>query len=83
MPRRSRRVYLIDGIAFVPHPCARVGLYVKTHACVAQVACPFCKAVIGEPCRQHLRQGWSGSTHYARRRAAKGLAINHAVIVLS
>jgi len=48
MPRRSRRVYLIDGIAFVPHPCARVGLYVKTHACVAQVACPFCKAVIGE-----------------------------------
>lgn len=65
--RQQKNIYIIGNVAFVEHPCQR-GHWLKTHPCIAHVACPHCKAKIGEPCASsfgvHL-----GATHQPRRKA--------------
>ena len=58
--------YTFGTVAFVRHPHVK-GLWVKTHVCVLERACPSCSAVIGEPCRQ--KSGYLNLyTHTKRRR---------------
>jgi hypothetical protein len=51
-------------VVFVRWPHIR-GAYMKTHACVATVQCPFCGAVPGEPCKG--TRGYKPEVHYARK----------------
>lgn len=46
------------------------GLYIRTHPCVASVACPTCGAAREEPC--HGKFGANTETHYHRRYLAAG-----------
>jgi hypothetical protein len=83
MPRKSNKVYVIGREAFVPHPLA-TGLWIKTDLSVVKVACsyPQCGAPIGVPCRSTTARamragideppGYMSSTHWYRRRDAKG-----------
>lgn len=48
------------------------GRYVLTDRSVAMVACPSCKAMVGEPCKSRL--GYAGGTHYTRRGLANGVS---------
>lgn len=43
------------------------GLFLKTHICVAFVACPTCGAPKGHPCTHGDR--WTAGTHCKRREA--------------
>jgi hypothetical protein len=68
--RVRRRIFIAaePTICFVRLDC---GLFIKTHACVAYVACPRkvgCGARVGEPCRGKFK-GPQSDTHYMRRRA--------------
>lgn len=56
-----------DGTCFVPLPFER-GRFLRTHACVAHVACPLCEAAIGEPCLGAKGQHHA-ETHAMRRKA--------------
>jgi hypothetical protein len=48
------------------------GLWIKTHSSVVMVACPYCKALKGDPCRRV--SGHPGTaTHVLRRKAAAKL----------
>lgn len=47
------------------------GRYLRTDKSVALVACPKCEAMVGEPCKD--TNGYGGTTHYWRRRAAQSL----------
>jgi len=47
------------------------GRYLRTDKSVAFVGCPNCLAAIGEPCRSGSGDGYSGTTHVARRNAAR------------
>ena len=53
---------------FVAVPDER-GRYLRTDRSVAFVACPHCKATVGEPCRSSSGDGYSGTTHFVRRNA--------------
>ena len=61
---------------FVKVPNER-GRYMRCDACVALVPCPYCEAVVGEPCcniNSRFHQGiprYNSSTHYHRRNAAR------------
>lgn len=55
---------------FVAVPDER-GRYVRTDKSVAFVPCPHCKAMVGEPCKGRVGDGYGGTTHYVRRNAAK------------
>jgi len=53
----------------------RGGLYIRTHPCVASVACPTCGAAREEPCKSGPRdrdQGPKTEAHYQRRYLASG-----------
>lgn len=52
----------------VPNERAR---WMITHRCVVDVACAWCKAVAGEPCK--TRNRYSVGTHCARRDAHKDM----------
>ena len=54
---------------FVAVPGER-GRYLRTDKSVALVACPFCQAIAGEPCK-HPQRGYGGGTHFDRRNAAR------------
>jgi len=54
---------------FVPDP-AMHGRYIKTDGSVLLLACPHCKAALGEPCRG-ARGEHTGMTHTIRRLEAK------------
>lgn len=58
---------------FVAVPGVR-GRYLRTDKSVALVACPHCESIKGEPCKSRYGDGYSGSTHFARRHLA---ASNH------
>ena len=62
---------------FVPDPSQR-GRYVYTDSCVAQVACPLCKAIPGEPCKRHYGPylSYHAGTHADRRGIAKRRAFD-------
>lgn len=64
-----------DGTVFVR--VAR-GIYMRTHPCVLHVACPYCKAPAGMPCKgADLRSNAPTSqTHHKRREALR--KISHA-----
>jgi len=66
--RGPTKVYVVGGFAFVPHPAAR-GVWIRTHPCVVQVDCGYCKMKIGVPCEG--RDGYMASTHSLRRKAAR------------
>lgn len=69
--KRDRTIYVIGDVAFVANPATRRAWW-KTHAAVAFVACPDCRAAIGQLCG--LSFGFHrGNTHAARRRAARPL----------
>ncbi len=55
---------------FVAVPDER-GRYLRTDRSVAFVACPMCKAGVGEPCRSGSGDGYAGTTHVWRRGAAR------------
>jgi hypothetical protein len=64
--KRTHTIYVIGDVAFVANPTTRSSWW-KTHASVAVVACPTCKAAIGQLCEPSF--GFCrGSTHEARRR---------------
>ena len=80
MPRTSNKAYVLGSVAFVPHPLLP-GLWIKTDLSVVKVACsyPGCGSAVGVPCRstsaRHEKAEpphYGGSTHYYRRREAKG-----------
>ena len=55
------------GFVFVGVP-DQVGRYLRTDRSVVLVACPQCRAMIGEPCKAGMRhEGYTGTTHYMRR----------------
>lgn len=58
------------GFIFVAVPDER-GRYLRTDRSVAFVACPFCHASVGEPCRSGSGDGYGGTTHVWRRTAAR------------
>jgi len=67
----GRTIYAFDLVAMVPVERSR---YIKTHICVAFVACPRCEAEQGEPCRSYTngryKPGiWIATTHFLRREA--------------
>jgi hypothetical protein len=64
-----KSVYIIGPHAFVAHPTLR-GLWLRTHVSVAHVACSYCNAQRGEPCRG-VRGLWLSATHVKRRLAMK------------
>lgn len=54
-------------------PAVKMGnlvLWIRTHWCVAEVACGACGAKIGEACRNKSGDQRTG-THYVRRKAAQ------------
>jgi len=55
---------------FVGIPNQR-GRYLRTDKSVALVPCAQCDALVGEPCRSRYGDGYSGTTHVARRSAAQ------------
>ena len=55
---------------FVAVPNER-GRYLRTDRSVAQVACPQCRAIAGEPCKTGGGDGYGSTTHHVRRVAAK------------
>lgn len=70
-PLPTNAIMLHVAIARLPGALLSVprgsGLFVRTHVCVASVACPQCKASVRELCRgvhRHIL-----STHYGRRDA--------------
>lgn len=80
MPRPSNKVFVIGKDVFVPHPLL-AGLWIRTDLSVAKVACsyPGCGSPVGVPCRstsaRHEHDDpphYTGSTHYYRRKDAKG-----------
>lgn len=65
------------GFVFVRVPDEH-GRYLRTDMSVVTVACPMCKAAIGEPCTAgSKRTGYSATTHYVRRNAHKLAGFNH------
>jgi hypothetical protein len=67
--KRDRAIYVIGNVAFVANPTTRSSWW-KTHAAVALVACPTCKAPVGQLCAPSF--GFHrGATHGARRSAAR------------
>lgn len=56
---------------FVAVPGER-GRYLRTDRSVALVACPMCKAMVGEPCGtgRGTEDGYSATTHHVRRTLA-------------
>jgi hypothetical protein len=56
------------GFIFVRIPDEH-GRYLRTHPCVAHVACPRCNATIGEPCKSWGKNPgrYHGATHADRR----------------
>jgi hypothetical protein len=53
-------------------PAIKMGnlvLWIRTHWCVAEVACDVCGAKVGEACRNKRGEQRTG-THYQRRKAA-------------
>lgn len=59
------------GFIFVAVPDER-GRYLRTDRSVAVCGCPHCGALVGEPCRG--RNGYGGTTHFARRARAGRMA---------
>lgn len=57
---------------FVAVPDER-GRYLRTDRSVALVRCNHCNAVVGEPCKSKTGDGYSGTTHVARRILARRL----------
>lgn len=55
---------------FVAVPNER-GRYLRTDRSVAQVACPQCRAIAGEPCKTGSGDGYSSTTHHVRRSGAR------------
>lgn len=83
--RRVQKIYVVGSFVFVPHPEFH-GVWIRTDHSVAKVICahPSCGAEIGVPCKrlrlklrngQHetISTGYSSTTHYIRRRDAKGV----------
>lgn len=73
------RAYVIGRHVFVRHPLIR-GCWIRTDLSVVKTACPYdgCGSAIGIPCRGwkgYAATNFTGSTHYERRRLARGLAI--------
>lgn len=54
---------------FVAIPNER-GRYLYTHRSVVLVACPYCKATVGEPCKN--RGHYNAGVHYHRPKALRG-----------
>ncbi len=52
---------------FVQVPDER-GRYLRTDKSVVMRACEVCKAIQGEPCKSSHGDGYSGTTHYFRRK---------------
>lgn len=74
-------MYIVGDAAFVPHPQIS-GAWMRVHAAVVRVACPYsdCGAAIGIPCRG--KRDYTAGAHHPRRDAAaklpplpKGMAI--------
>lgn len=65
---RVRRVYVGQGVAFVPHPHIN-GAWVRTHPCVVEAACPVCNVPAGSLCLGR-QKGFSATHHYMRANAA-------------
>jgi hypothetical protein len=61
------KIYIFDDVCFVN---VLRGLYMKTHVCVALVACPSCKAKKGSPCTGRTRLP-TAATHLGRREDAE------------
>lgn len=59
-------------LVFVRVPTER-GRWILTDRCVVEVPCPYCKAVVGEPCRRHYDSGVKHGigTHFRRRSDAR------------
>ena len=76
-PRRTLSISMnayecLPGLVFVRVPNER-GRWLLTHRCVAEVDCPLCKAIAGEPCRRKFGGGqlrYHVDTHAVRRDAA-------------
>lgn len=68
MGRPARKIYVVDGFAFIPLRVAP-GLWIRVDASVVAVACPACKSEVNVPCLGSEGQWWTG-THYQRRREA-------------
>lgn len=60
------------GFIFVAVPTQR-GRYVRTHRCVAVVACSRCRATAGEPCKTDGGDGYHSFPHCARTSEYKRL----------
>jgi hypothetical protein len=71
--RRSQRTYAFragsERWAFIPHPEV-AGWWFRAHPSVLVIACPYCKAPIGHPCKSST-EGYVIFTHYNRRQAAR------------
>lgn len=84
-PRRTLNISVnayecLPGLVFVKVPNDR-GRWMLTHRCVAEVDCPHCKAIAGEPCRRMFSGGqlhYHVDTHAKRREAAKAIAVRGA-----
>jgi hypothetical protein len=67
--RRDRVIYVMGDVAFVANPETR-SCWWKTHVAVALVACPSCKAPVGQLCAPSF--GFHrGNTHGERKNAAR------------
>ncbi len=64
------KIYAFGQECFVKHPMVP-GAWLRTHICIAVVACPMCKAKRGEICRRPSDRFPLKLTHYRRRVAAK------------
>ncbi|MES2488509.1 MAG: hypothetical protein V4607_01870 [Pseudomonadota bacterium] len=64
----------MPGLVFVRVPNEK-GRWILTDRCVAEVDCPHCKAVVGEPCKRDFSYGirYHSGTHCYRRDAARQL----------
>jgi len=73
-PRISLVAYeeRVGGFVFVAIPNER-GRYLRTDKSVVLVACPLCRAAIGEPCKTHssTADGYGATTHANRRDRAR------------
>lgn len=82
MPQAASHVYATtitpDGWTFVP---ILRGLYMRCHVCVVQVACSYCDAKVGEPCRgssgfpmgmAHKKRHLAAAKNIGRRSTIRG-----------